>query len=141
MREAVVRAGQRRVIPLFAAALALLAACGGRALDFPTVNDARAAGMFEQGRLPDVLPPSGALIRVEAEADDGAYFHFSSADYAPMTARLAPLAATPDDPMVQAWLKRKGLAGYSAFEHRAGAAHWLLVCSEPKGRCYARRLS
>ncbi len=130
-----------RAAMALAAVAVLLTACGGRALDFPTAQDARAAGMFEQGRLPDVLPPSGALIRVEAEADDGAYFHFSSADYAPMTARLAPLAAMPDDPMVQAWLKRKGLAGYSAFEHRAGSARWLLVCSEPKGRCYARRLS
>jgi hypothetical protein len=131
-----------RVRTLAAAGFAalLLAACGGRPLDFASVQDARAAGMFEQGRLPDVLPPSGALIRVEAEADDGAYFHFSSADYAPMTARLAPLAAMPSDPVVQSWVKRKGLAGYSAFEHKAGAARWLLVCSEAKGRCYLRRL-
>jgi hypothetical protein len=133
----------RTVRTLAAAGLAalLLAACGGRPLDFANVQDARAAGMFEQGRLPDVLPPSGALIRVEAEADDGAYFHFSSADYAPMTARLAPLAAMPDDPVVQSWVKRKGLAGYSAFEHKAGAVRWLLVCSEAKGRCYLRRLA
>jgi hypothetical protein len=119
----------------------LLAACGGRPLDFATVQDARTAGVFEQGRLPDVLPASGTLLRVEAEADDGGYFHFSSADYAPMTAKLAPLSAMPDDPAVQSWIKRKGLAGYAAFEHRTAAARWLLLCSQPKGRCYVRRLA
>lgn len=117
----------------------LLGACGPRATDYASVQEARAAGVFEQGRLPDVLPPSGALIRIEAQADDGASFHFSSTDYAPLVARLAPLAQLPADPLLQAWVKRKDLAGYTPYEFRAGDTRWLLLCAQSKGRCLVRR--
>jgi hypothetical protein len=122
---------------LLAGAL-LLGACGPRATDYATLQDARAAGVFERGRLPDVLPASGALIRIEAEADDGAYFHFSSADYAPLVARLVPLAQLPADPVLQSWVKRKDLAGYTPYEFRTSDTRWLLLCAQSKGRCFVR---
>ena len=122
---------------LLAGAL-LLGACGPRATDYATLQDARAAGVFERGRLPDVLPASGALIRIEAEADDGAYFHFSSADYAPLVARLVPLAQLPADPVLQSWVERKDLAGYTPYEFRTSDTRWLLLCAQSKGRCFVR---
>jgi hypothetical protein len=132
-------AGRLLAVPVLLTAALLLAACGPKATEHATVQDARAAGVFERGRLPDVLPASGALIRIEAEADDGAYFHFSSADYAPLVARLVPLAQLPPDPLLQAWVKRKDLAGYTPYEFRAGNTRWLLLCAQSKGRCLVRR--
>ena len=131
-------AGRLLAVPVLLTAALLLAACGPKATEHATVQDARAAGVFERGRLPDVLPASGALIRIEAEADDGAYFHFSSADYAPLVARLVPLAQLPADPVLQSWVKRKDLAGYTPYEFRAGATRWLLLCAQSKGRCFVR---
>jgi hypothetical protein len=123
------------------ALLVLLAGCSQRSTDYATLADARGAGVFEQRLLPDVLPPSAALIRVERDDDTpSGYFHFSSADYAPLAARLTPLAQLPADPALKAWVQRKDLAGYDAFTAQAGGAGWLLLCAQNKGRCYVRRM-
>lgn len=118
-----------------------LAACGPRPSDYATLADAQSAGVVAQGLLPDGLPPSTALIRVERdESSASGYFHFSSADYAPMRAGFAPLAQLPSDPVLQDWVQRKGLAGYESYNLRQGAASWLLLCAQNKGRCYFRRM-
>jgi hypothetical protein len=124
------------------AALALtVAACGSRPSDHPTLADAQAAGAVTQGLLPDGLPPSTALIRIEHdEARAAGYFHFSSGDYAAMAARFAPLAQLPADPVLQSWVKRKDIAGYEAHVLAQGGRSWLLLCAQNKGRCYFRRL-
>ena len=120
----------------------LLAACSSKVTDYATLAEAQAAGVVAQGLLPDALPPSAALIRIERdETSPSGYFHFSSADFAPMVARLSPLTNLPADPQLQSWVQRKDLAGYSAFTLRQGAANWLLLCAQNKGRCYFRRLS
>ena len=127
--------------PPLLAAVVLLAACGPKASDFATLAQAQAAGMTAQGLLPDALPPSAALIRVERDEDVASgYFHFSSADYAPMTARFATLAQLPADPVLQSWVKRKDLAGYNAYTLPQGQGQWLLLCAQNKGRCYFRRM-
>lgn len=124
------------------AALALsLAACGPRPTDHPTLADAQAAGAVTQGLLPDGLPPSTALIRIERDEERASgYFHFSSGDYAAMAARFAPLAQLPADPVLQSWVKRKDLAGYEAYTLAQGSRTWLLLCAQNKGRCYFRLL-
>lgn len=122
-------------------AVALLAACGSPHTDYPTLAEARAAGVIDQGRLPTVVPPSAALIRVERDGERAAgYYHFSSADYAPMVARLTPLAQLPADPLLQDWVKRKDLAGYNPYTVAEGSTTWLLMCAQNKGRCYFRRM-
>jgi hypothetical protein len=119
----------------------LLVACGSKVTDYATLAEAQTAGVVAQGLLPDALPPSAALIRIERdETSPSGYFHFSSADFAPLVARLMPLADMPADPQLQSWVKRKDLAGYDAFTQRQGAANWLLLCAQNKGRCYFRRL-
>lgn len=124
------------------AAASLLAACSSPVSDFATLEQAQAAGVVAQGLLPDALPPSAALIRIErSETSPSGYFHFSSADFAPMIARLSPLTELPADPHLQTWVKRKDLAGYDAFTLRQGATGWLLLCAQNKGRCYFRRLA
>ena len=119
-----------------------LAACSPAHTDYATLADAQASGAVAQGALPDALPTSAALIRVERDGDRAAgYFHFSSSDYAPMAARLSPLAQLPSDPALQNWVKRKDLAGYEAYTlPQAGGAAWLLMCAQNKGRCYFRRM-
>jgi hypothetical protein len=118
-----------------------LTACGPRPTDHPTLAEARAAGAVSQGLLPDELPPSTALIRIERDEDRAAgYFHFSSSDYAGMAARFAPLARLPADPALQTWVKRKDLAGYEAYTLTQGGRQWLLLCAQNKGRCYFRLL-
>jgi hypothetical protein len=94
-----------------------------------------------QGLLPADLPSTTALIRIERDDDRAAgYFHFSSADYARMTARFAPLAQLPADPALQSWVKRKDLAGYQGYTIEQGGRSWLLLCAQNKGRCYFRAL-
>lgn len=128
-------------IALVAALGLSLAACGPRPTDYPTLAEARAAGAVGQGLLPDDLPPSTALIRIERDEDRAAgYFHFSSSDYAGMAARFAPLAQLPADPALQTWVKRKDLAGYEAYTLAQGGRSWLLLCAQNKGRCYYRLL-
>ena len=79
-------------------------------------------------------------IRIERDAGRAAgYFHFSSADYAPMTARFAALGRLPDDPALGNWVKRKDLAGYESYTSTDAAGTWLLMCAQNKGRCYFRR--
>lgn len=120
----------------------LLAACGPRPTDHPTLADAQAAGAVAQGLLPDGLPASTALIRIERDEDRASgYFHFSSSDYSAMAARFAPLAQLPADPVLQNWVKRKDLAGYEAFTLAQGGRTWLLLCAQNKGRCYFRLLA
>ena len=119
----------------------LLGACGPKFVDYPTLADAQSAGAVAAGLLPDRLPASTALIRVERDDDRAAgYFHFSSGDYAPMVARFAPLTTLPADPPLQTWVKRKDLAGYDAYTLQQGEGAWLLLCAQNKGRCYFRRL-
>jgi len=122
--------------PLLTAALA---GCGPKSTDFATLADALAAGSVAQGVLPDGLPASTALIRIERdEARAAGYFHFSSSDYAGMAARFAPLAQLPADPTLQSWVKRKDLAGYEAYTASRDGRTWLLLCAQNKGRCYFR---
>jgi hypothetical protein len=122
------------------AALAL-AACAPRPTDHPTLAEAQAAGAVAQGLLPDGLPPSTALIRIERDEERASgYFHFSSGEYAAMAARFAPLAQLPADPVLQTWVKRKDLAGYQAYTLAQGSRTWLLLCAQNKGRCYFRLL-
>jgi hypothetical protein len=122
-------------------AAAFAAGCTSRSTDYPTLADARAAGVFEQRLLPDVLPPSAALIRVERDDDaPSGFFHFSSSDYAPLAARLQPLPQMPADPALKVWIQRKDLAGYDVFSAADGGANWLLLCAQNKGRCYVRRM-
>ena len=124
------------------AVASLLAACSSQVTDYATLDEAKAAGVAAQGLLPDALPPSAALIRIERdETAASGYFHFSSADFAPMVARLSPLTGLPADPHLQTWVKRKDLAGYDAFTLQQGAVSWLLLCAQNKGRCYFRRLA
>jgi hypothetical protein len=125
-----------------AALLALsLAACGPRPVDHATLAAAQTAGAIGEGLLPDGLPPSTALIRIERDSDRAAgYFHFSSGDYAAMAARFVPLAQLPADPALQTWVKRKDLAGYEAYTLAQSGRIWLLLCAQNKGRCYFRLL-
>lgn len=130
------------VVALLASQAVLLAGCTPSHTDYATLADARAAGTVAQGALPDALPPSAALIRVERDGDRAAgYFHFSSSDYAPMVARFAPLSALPADPPLQDWVQRKDLAGYQSYTLPQGGTTWLLMCAQNKGRCYFRRMS
>ena len=118
----------------------VLAGCAGDSADYATHADAVAAGVVSQGRLPAAAPASVALIRIERDAGRAAgYFHFSSADYAPMTARFAALGRLPDDPALGNWVKRKDLAGYESYTSTDAAGTWLLMCAQNKGRCYFRR--
>jgi hypothetical protein len=119
----------------------LLGACGPKFVDHPTLADAQSAGAVTEGLLPDGLPASAALIRVERDDDRATgYFHFSSGDYASMVARFVPLTTLPADPLLQTWVKRKDLAGYDAYTLQQGEGAWLLLCAQNKGRCYFRRL-
>jgi len=131
---------RRRCIALLLAAG--LAGCGPRASDYATLADAQAAGSVVQGLLPDGLPASTALIRIErCEGRACGYFHFSSGAYAAMAARFTPLAQLPSDPVLQTWVKRKDLAGYEAYTLAEGGRTWLLLCAQNKGRCYFRWLA
>jgi len=129
-----------RLAALGALVALVLAGCA-RPIEYPTLADARAAGAVEQGFVPDGLPANAGLITIESDSGRPAGdFHFSSAEYAAMVARFAPLAVLPEDPLLQSWVKRKDLAGYQAYTAAQGKWHWLLLCSERKGRCYFRRL-
>ena len=124
---------------LLVAATVGLIACGARPTDHATLADAQAAGAVTQGLLPGGLPPSTALIRIEAGEDHASgYFHFSSTDYAALVGGFAPLAQLPADPALQSWVKRKDLAGYSAYTLQQADRRWLLLCAQNKGRCYFR---
>jgi hypothetical protein len=119
----------------------LLGACGPRPTDHPTLADAQSAGALAQGLLPEGLPSTTALIRIERDEDRvSGYFHFSSTDYAGMVARFSPLAQVPADPALQGWVRRKDLAGYDAYTAAQAGRTWLLLCAQNKGRCYYRQL-
>lgn len=132
----------RRVL-LIAAALGLVAACGKTVDEYATLADARAAGVFEAGILPPILPASSALLRVVDKNQPGeaeGWFHFPSQDWAPLAAQLAPFtSAASTDPAVATWIAKNQTRGYIAYQYEAGAARWLLVCSESGGKCYFKR--
>jgi hypothetical protein len=137
-RRALARAG------LSAAALSgALVACAPAPQDYATLAAARAAGVFSQGLLPDILPAEASLIRVQVDPDDGqaeGWFHFPSGAYAALEPRLAPYAAGPAaDPAVTTYIAKKRTRGYEAFEFAQPGARWLLLCSGPGGKCYFKR--
>jgi len=121
--------------------VAVLAACGPHQTDHATLADAKSAGAVAQGLLPDGLPQSTALIRIEhAEDRASGCFHSCNANHASMRSRVEPLARLPADPVLQDWVRRKDLAGYDAYTFRHGERIWLLLCASNKGRCYFRLL-
>lgn len=122
-------------------AAALLLACAPSVREFATIDEARAAGVFEEGWLPDVLPPSTVLIQLRADAQEGAVdgqFQFSSQDYPRLAAQLRLLEGDTGDPTTDAFLRQNALRGYAAFALRRDDRVWVFSCAENKGRCYFR---
>jgi hypothetical protein len=118
---------------------ALVGGCGPPVREFATLQQARAAGVIQQGWLPDVLPVSTALIRLQADSRTrtaSGQFHFASADYPALVAPLGPVAAPTGDKATDAFITRKELRGYSPYSLRADGRQWLFMCAQNKGRCY-----
>jgi hypothetical protein len=120
---------------------ALLGACDAPVREFATLADAREAGVFRDGWLPDLLPPSAALIQVRADTRDrtaSGQFHFSSVEYAALVQPLKPVTPPTGEAATDAFITRNELRGYAPFEHRSDQRAWLFMCAENKGRCYFR---
>ena len=118
----------------------LLASCAPGEREFATLEELRGAAPELAAWLPGGLPPDVTLIRVRAAPGDGrlaeGQFHFSTAAYAGMRSAWAPAALPLGDAALDAFATRKSLRGYEARTAVSGDRHWLLMCSEAKGRCY-----
>jgi hypothetical protein len=128
-----------RAAAVFAAAVSF--GCAPSVREFATVDEARAAGAFEQRWLPDVLPRSTVLIRLRAGAQDGevdGQFQFSSQDYPLLAAQLLELEGETGDAATDAFICRNASRGYAAFVLRRDERVWVFSCAENKGRCYFR---
>lgn len=124
---------------LFLAALALTGCSEVVTSRYKTIEEARAAGLFERGWLPDVLPTSSINIVTRNDLDlntSAGEFSFMLADSKTFYNRLQPGAPLhtrfANWPETVADYSEKE---YSAWSYRDGPFTWAFFCKKTQGQC------
>lgn len=108
-----------------------------------TLAEARELHLFEQGWLPDILPPSTSHLQlVKSPSINFAQgeFHFSPGDWLEFCAKLEPeyaLEKTMDAPFVN-WaksLRKMQGDGHTLCHYCAQGRHWMFFCKADQGYC------
>ena len=121
--------------------LVLAAGCSDVVAErYASVEDARRAGLFDRGWLPDVLPPSAHDIEVRHDLDLNVLageFLVSKSDFERFTARLVPYSTESLDADVHlaAYLDAQKIKGLRAGVVRESDYIWAFVCDPQTGRC------
>ncbi|MDR1076156.1 MAG: hypothetical protein LBL59_07675 [Xanthomonadaceae bacterium] len=106
---------------------------------YDTLADARAGGLFQQGWLPDALPPSARSIRTSNNLDlnlSFGGFEMAVADADAFFARLD--APAPAEAPFERWpgvLKDYAERGYSVHYYRQDGNMWAFFCIAQAGHC------
>lgn len=105
--------------------------------------DARELRLFDEGWLPDILPPSAhhlQLVKSPQIVFAQGEFFFSPGDWQAFSARLEPeklLEKTMDAPFVN-WaksLRKMQGDGHTLWHFSARARHWMFFCRAEAGYC------
>ena len=108
-----------------------------------TLNQAREFHFFEQGWLPDILPPSAHHLQLVKSLHINfaqGEFLFSPGDWPDFSAKLEPemmLEKTMDAPFVN-WaksLRKMQGDGHSVWHYSALGRHWMFFCKADQGFC------
>ena len=107
---------------------------------YATIGDARNAGLFEGGWLPDVLPSSTRDIEARNNLDfnvSAGEFVLSPSDLDSFAARLRPYSAEPADGNVHlvSYLHAKEKAGLRVGVLEEAPSIWAFACDPKTGRC------
>jgi hypothetical protein len=108
--------------------------------NYATLADARNDGLFDRGRLPDVLPKSAVDIRTSNNLDlnySVGEFSFAPTDSLKLFERLS--SGAPKSSPFDSWdqtIDDYKTDGYSAWSYADGDyGTWAFFCQEHKGQC------
>lgn len=119
--------------------MAWLVGCDVVTHTYPTLADAKKAGLFERGWLPDLLPLSAANIRTSNDLDintSEGRFDLSPADMALFKTRLQP--GFPEKSRFANWSKSmEGVSRRSDWvaQYRDGETIWVFNCTARMSSC------
>lgn len=119
----------------------LLGACSDSVTErYATIEDARKAGLFERGWLPDALPSSTRNIEARNDLDlnvSVGEFALSPSDVGSFTALLQSYSAKPVDADVHlaSYLRAKEKEGLRVGVLKKASSVWAFVCDTNAGRC------
>jgi hypothetical protein len=108
-----------------------------------TLAQVRELHLFEQGWLPDILPPSThnlELVKSPQINFAQGEFYFSPGDWPDFSAKLEPektLEKTMDAPFVN-WaksLRKMQREGHTLWHFSAHGRHWMFFCKAEEGYC------
>jgi hypothetical protein len=125
----------------------LLAGCSDPVTErYATIEDARKAGLFERGWLPNVLPSSARDIEARNDLDlnvSAGGFVVAQSDVDSFAARLQPYSAeaADEDVHLASYLHAKEKEGLRVGVLKQPASVWAFVCDSRTGQCTYRLAS
>jgi hypothetical protein len=107
---------------------------------YATIEDARNAGLFERGWLPNVLPSSTRNIEARNDLDlnvSAGEFVLSRSDLDSFAAHLRPYSAEPVDGNVHlaSYLEAKEKEGLRVGVFDGASSIWAFACDPKTARC------
>lgn len=107
---------------------------------YATIDDARNAGLFERGWLPDVLPSSTRDIEVRNDLDlnvSAGEFVLSRSDLDNFAAHFRPYSAEPvnGDVHLASYLQAKEKEGLRVGVLEGTSSVWAFACDPKTARC------
>jgi hypothetical protein len=113
---------------------------------YATIGDARKAGLFERGWLPNALPSSTQDIEARNDLDlnmSVGEFVVSRSDLDVFTARLRPYSAeaADADTHLVSYLQAKEKEGLRVGVLEEATSVWAFVCDPKTARCIYRLIS
>lgn len=122
-------------------AVLFLAGCSDSVTErYATIADARKAGLFERGWLPDALPSSTRDIEARNDLDlnvSAGEFVVARSDIDSFTARLQPYSAEAADADMHlaSYLQAKEKEGLRVGVLKEAPSVWAFVCDSKAGQC------
>lgn len=119
----------------------LLAGCSDSVTErYATIEDARKAGLFQRGWLPDALPSSARNIEARNDLDlnvSAGKFVVARGDVDSFAARLQPHSAEASDADVHlaSYLQVKEKEGLRVGVLKQAASVWAFICDSRTGHC------
>jgi hypothetical protein len=105
---------------------------------YATIEDARKAGLFQRGWLPDALPSSARNIEARNDLDlnvSAGKFVVARSDVDSFAARLQPYSAEAADAHLASYLQVKEKEGLRVGVLKQSACVWAFICDSRTGQC------
>ena len=118
-------------------AMAGLCSCDRISDSYATLDEARAARLFERGWLPDILPASSVDIKITTDVDTNTAigsFRFKPGDFSELVAKMSPHVESRQGEAYLEYMKD----GYIPYQYSNGAYTWLFFCKAEAAECKFR---